>query len=182
MPTYAAFLRSINIADRRVKMDALSEAFAAAGFADVVTFQATGNVLFSAPRAARGHLERHLETTLGDALGFEVPTYVRTAGELRAVAAHQPFPAGEVAASAGRLQVFFLRDPLTDAQREQVMSHETRSDRLAVHGRELYWLPRGNLSDSRLKVTALAKITGPKTLRTKGAVDRFAAKLSADRS
>jgi hypothetical protein len=58
----------------------------------------------------------------------------------------------------------------------------TESDRLAVHGRQVYWLPRGNISDSRMKVTALAKITGPKTLRTKGAVDRFAAKLPPDRS
>lgn len=104
MPTYAAFLRSINVAGQRVKMDALTEAFTAAGFTDVVTFQATGNVLFSAPRASRSDLERHLEATLGDALGFEVPTYVRTAGELRAVAAHDPFPPGDVASGAGRLQ------------------------------------------------------------------------------
>ena len=179
MPTYAAFLRSINIADRRVKMVDLAAAFAAAGFGDAQTFQATGNVLFTAPRTARADLEAHLEAALGTALGFEVPTYVRTADELRVVAAHQPFPPAEVAATAGRVQVFFLRSPLSEAQREQVLAHATDTDRLAVEGRELYWLPRGNLADSRLKVAALARITGPKTLRTKGAVDRFAAKLAS---
>lgn len=177
MPTYAAFLRSINIADRRVRMAALADAFRAAGHTDVVTFQATGNVLFSAPRTSRTALERHLEAVLADVLGFEVPAYVRTAAELRAIAAYEPFPTGEVAASQGRLQVFFLRRPLTTAQHEQVMAHATASDRLDVHGRELYWLPRGDLSRSRLRVGALARITGPKTLRTKGAVDRFAARL-----
>lgn len=178
MPTYAAFLRSINIADRRVKMTDLVAAFTTAGFAGAVTFQATGNVLFSAPRTARAELERHLEASLTDALGFEVPTYVRTAAELRAVAAFEPFPQAEVAASEGRLQVFFLRTPLSPRKRDDVLAHATESDRLAVEGRELYWLPRGNLSDSRLKITALARITGPKTLRTKRAVDRFAAKLA----
>lgn len=179
MPTYAAFLRSINIADRRVRMTALAEAFEGAGLADVVTFQATGNVRFSAPRSARAELERRIEATLAEALGFEVPTFVRTAAELRAVAAFEPFPAAEVAASAGRLQVFFLRAPLSGTQREEVLAYASGSDRLAVDGRELYWLPRGDLSDSRLRVSALARITGPKTLRTKRAVDRFAAKLPA---
>jgi uncharacterized protein (DUF1697 family) len=184
VPTYAAFLRSINIADRRVKMTALVEAVEGVGFGDVVTFQATGNVLFSAPRTSRGDLERRLETGLADALGFEVPTYVRTAAELRAVADLEPFPAAEVAASEGRLQVFFLRSPLSGQQRGGVLAHATEVDRLVVHGRELYWLPRGSLSDSGLNVAALARITGPKTLRTKRAVDRFAARLPspADRA
>ncbi|MBS3941721.1 MAG: DUF1697 domain-containing protein [Actinobacteria bacterium] len=178
MPTYAAFLRSINVTGRRVKMAALVAAVEGAGFGDVATFQATGNVLFSAPRSARGDLEHRLETALGDALGFEVPTYVRTAAELRAVADLEPFPAAEVAASEGRLQVFFLRSPLSGRQRGEVMAHATEADRLAVHGRELYWLPHGDLSDSRLNAGSLARITGPKTLRTKRAVDRFAVRLA----
>ena len=178
MPTYAAFLRSINVADRRVKMTALTEAFTGADFADVVTFQATGNVLFTAPRAPRVDLERRLETALGDALGFEVPTYVRSAAELRAVAACEPFPAGRDAGD-GRLQVFFLRAPLTASQGQQVLAHASDADRLALVGRELYWLPRGDLSASRLRIAALARITGPKTLRTKRAVDRFAAETPA---
>ena len=47
MPRYIAFLRAVNVGGRIVKMDELREHFAAAGFSDVETFIASGNVIFS---------------------------------------------------------------------------------------------------------------------------------------
>lgn len=56
------------------------------------------------------------------------------------------------------------------------MAHATTEDRLAVAGRELYWLPHGGLSDSDLDLKALASILGPTTIRTKGTIDQIASR------
>ena len=61
MPRYVAFLRAVNVGGRIVKMDELRRPFAAAGFADVETFIASGNVIFDTtakPGAGAGGEDR----------------------------------------------------------------------------------------------------------------------------
>ena len=65
-PRYVAFLRAINVGGHTVKMDALRAHLAALGFADVQTFIASGNVLFTAPgdpAALEAQIEAHLAAT-----------------------------------------------------------------------------------------------------------------------
>ncbi len=65
MPRYVAFLRAVNVGGRIVKMDELRRLFAGAGFADVETFIASGNVIFDyhgqARPGARGQNRRRAE-------------------------------------------------------------------------------------------------------------------------
>ena len=44
---YCAFLRGINVGGTKLKMADLKKEFEAAGFTDVITVLATGNVIFS---------------------------------------------------------------------------------------------------------------------------------------
>src|SRR5918996_565135 len=72
-----------------------------------------------------------------EGLGFEVPTFVRSARELRAIASHSPFPPKAVKASKGKLQVALLeRAPGAGAKRK-VMGMASDDDRLALKGTEL---------------------------------------------
>jgi hypothetical protein len=48
-------------------------------------------------------------------------------------------------------------------------------DRVAVVGREWYWLPRAGVSDSLLPVTRIERIVGSMTMRTVGTVERMVA-------
>ena len=77
---YAAFLRGINVGGRTAKKDQLVSALDGLGLEDVSTFRASGNVLFDAgsrrPKAA------DIEATLGKALGYAVPVYLRSAAQL----------------------------------------------------------------------------------------------------
>jgi hypothetical protein len=41
----------------------------------------------------------------------------------------------------------------------------------------MYWLPKGNISDSELDLHALAKILGPMTIRAQRTMVRLATKL-----
>jgi uncharacterized protein (DUF1697 family) len=178
MTTHAAFLRGINLGKRRrVKNEQLRDAFEQAGFEDVATFRASGNVVL---RAAEGfgdpEVRTHAEAALADALGFEVAVFVRSVAELTAIAAREPFSSKELAASAGRQQVALLpRKPPAPARRE-ALALASDSDRLAVEGAELHWLPRDRMSDSELDLKALESILGPWTMRTMGTIEQIAAK------
>jgi uncharacterized protein (DUF1697 family) len=97
MPRYVAFLRAVNVGGRVVKMDELRRLFEGAGFDGVETFIASGNVIFSSPSTTTAAVEETIERALASALGYAVPTFVRTTREVAAAAVHVPFPARDVA-------------------------------------------------------------------------------------
>jgi uncharacterized protein (DUF1697 family) len=176
VPKHIAFLRGINVGGHRVGRDELRSCFEELGYEDVVTFRASGNVIFEAGREAPAKMATRIETALAKALGYGVPAFVRTTAELRAIADHQPFAASLVEASAGKLQVaFFSTKPRAKGWKE-LEALATDDDRLALEGRELYWLPSGGILDSALDMNMIEKALGPMTMRTKNTVDQIAAK------
>ena len=101
-----------------------------------------------------------------------MPVFLRTAKEIRALAAHEPFPPKLVDASQGKLQVVLLaKKPPAD-----VLSFATDEDRLALGDRELYWLPNGGIRNSGLNFRSLEKLLGSTTTRTKGTIEQLEAK------
>ena len=177
MPRFAAFLRGVNLGSRRKASSAqLGSCFEGIGFEDVQTFRTSGNVVFDAGRASREQLTGKIEKALAEALGYDVVVFVRTAAEIEAIAAHQPFPAKSVEASNGKLQVWMLSAKPSAAVRKRVLALATDADRLGFGDRELYWLPSGGTRDSALDSKAIAKLLGSTTMRTKGTVEALAAK------
>ena len=139
MTRYIAFLRAINVGGRTVKMDALRALFAGMGFNAVETFIASGNVIFTADGTDASALQQRIEDSLKQALGYEVATFLRTDGEVAAIARYEPFPP-PVMAAAGALNVAFLAAPLTPAEVQRLSALRTAIDDFHVHGREVYWL------------------------------------------
>jgi uncharacterized protein (DUF1697 family) len=82
---YVAFLRGINLGNRRVKMAELARLFEEMNFGAVSTFIASGNVLFESDSVDHVALERQIEGHLESALGYSVDTFVRTRDEVAAV-------------------------------------------------------------------------------------------------
>ena len=177
MPGYAAFLRGINVGGRRVASDALRVACEKLGLEQVATFRASGNVIFAtARREPERKLAKRVEEGLEASLGYPVPVFLRSAAEVRAVAGHHPFDPKLLAGSAGKLQILFLsRRPSAAAARRALALGDDR-DRLALRGRELYWLPSGGMMDSVLDRKALDRLLGSSTTRTKGTVELIASK------
>lgn len=176
MPTHAAFLRGMNLGKRRITNDELCSHFEALGFGDVAAFLASGNVVFTADEADPATLARRIEDGLRTALDYPVPTFLRTAGEVHVIAAHEPFPAGTVESSEGKLQVALLAAAPSRADRDAALALATDEDRLAVSARELYWLPAGPMSQSALDLRAIEKRLGAMTIRTARTIERLAAK------
>ena len=175
MEHYVAFLRGMNLGGRRIKNTELTEEFETLGFADVACFRASGNVVFSA-KDSEAKLTGQIEAGLGEALGYEVPVFLRSAKELSALAAHEPFKAAEVKASKGKLQVALLPKKPVAMARKQALAEASDEDRLAIEGRELYWLPSGGVSETELDPKAVEAALGPWTMRTMGTIEQIVAK------
>jgi uncharacterized protein (DUF1697 family) len=175
---YVAFLRGMNLGNRRIKNEELRRHFEAMGFEEVATFRASGNVIFATPkREAEAKLAARVEAELDERLGYDVPVFLRSATELAAVVAQEPFDPKAVAKSKGKLQVSFLKKKPTAAARKKALALATDEDLLAIEGRELYWLPSGGISESDLDLKALDAALGAGTMRTMGTVEQIAAKF-----
>jgi uncharacterized protein (DUF1697 family) len=178
MERYVAFLRGMNLGGRRIKNDELKREFEQLGLDDVSCFRASGNVIFASKEKGEEKLKRRIEAGLGESLGYKVPVFLRNAAGLEAVSAQEPFDPALLSASKGKLQVAFLPSAPKAKARKQALALASDEDRLAVEGRELYWLPSGGISDSDLDLKAIEAAVGPWTMRTKGTVDQIAAKLA----
>ena len=176
MERYVAFLRGMNLGGRRIKNEELRAEFETLGFEDVATFRASGNVIFGASGGGESALSKKIEAGLGDALGYEVPVFLRSCAEVVGIAGAEPFEAKLVEASKGKLQVSFLAKKPAAPARKKVAALSTDDDRLAIAGRELYWLPSGGISESGLDWKPIDAALGSGTMRTMGTVEQIAAK------
>lgn len=179
LPRYVAFLRAINVGGRNVvKMDFLRGLFESLGFANVETFIASGNVAFESKAKDARALEREIEKTLREALGYEVATFVRTCAELAAVAGYEPFSRADIERAAA-LNVGFLADAVDDESSRKLLALKTDVDDFHVHGREIYWLCRERQSGSKISNAVIEKALGRKaTLRGASTIKKMAAKFS----
>ena len=174
MPDHAAFLKGMNLGRRRITNDELRTAVEGLGLAEVETFRASGNVVFAAAERSADDLQALLEEGLAEVLGYEVPTFVRSAAELQKVTRADPFSGAE-----GKLQVALLHDrPAAKAARE-LPGLAPEGEQLALDGRELYWLPAAGISDSPIDWKAVERLVGPTTVRTIGTIGQIAARWFA---
>jgi uncharacterized protein (DUF1697 family) len=179
MPRLFAFLRAINVGGHTVSMAKLKSIFEDLGLVDVETFIASGNVIFTSPSKSLGTLERKIETGLQKSLGYEVKTFIRTAPELVALAAHGAFPEGRIR-SAGAYCVGFLAQPLDAAATKALFALKTTIDDFHVHDREVYWLCKTRQAESTFSNVRFERATGAKvTFRGINTVAKLAAKAQA---
>lgn len=176
MERYVAFLRGMNLGGRRIKNDELRAEFEALGFEGVATFRASGNVVFGGAKKGEKALAEEIERGLGEALGYEVPVFLRSCAEVVAIAAAEPFDPKQVARSQGKLQVSLLAKKPTPTARKKVLALSGDEDPLAFGKRELYWLPSGGLLESDLDLKAIEAALGKDTRRTMGTIEQIAAK------
>jgi uncharacterized protein (DUF1697 family) len=181
---HVAFLRAINVGKRVVRMEDLRKIFEARGFLNVQTFIQTGNVIFEPPprvRKSPGDLERDIEALLAKALGYEVVTFLRSPGEIAALAGVVTAHSTELAAGAS-LYIGFLRARPPKAAVARLAAFSSDDDDFQVHGRELHWLRRRTgLAD--YAGPAIEKVLGvPMTVRNITTVVKLAAKHCGEAS
>src|SRR5262249_61226603 len=92
MTKFAAFLRGINVGGNKlIKMEDLKKCFAAAGFKNVKTILASGNVLFESTTADEDALAKRIADKLKAELGHDVGIQIRSIDEIQKITNHDPF-------------------------------------------------------------------------------------------
>ncbi len=178
MNRYIAFLRAINVGGRNVKMDALRALFETAGHSNVVTYIASGNVVFESDMVNASALEEGISAFLQNSLGFEVATFIRTDEELARIVGDLPFSPGQVR-DAAALNVAFVHRPLDDDQVQRLMALRTDIDDFAVQACEVYWLCQVKQSESSFSNAVLERALGmPATMRGINTLRKMAAKFA----
>lgn len=172
MPRQVILLRGINLgATNRIAMPALRTALERLGLDAVRTHAQSGNIV-AGSELGDEPLAAAVRQLIAQDFGLQIPVVVRTAGELAAVVAENPF-AEAVRLAPKRLQVTFFSAALAGsvADRLQGLSEtgfraDTDSISLGRSRRNAYgWHPGGihasklarELSDQRLGVTATAR-------------------------
>ncbi|MBO0767126.1 MAG: DUF1697 domain-containing protein [Solirubrobacterales bacterium] len=126
-----ALLRGVNLGPRnRIAMADLRAGLELAGFSNVRTYVQSGNIVLDGD----GDVEAAVRSII------DVPVITRSAAELEAVIAANPFEVPD----PKRLQVTFRSEPAGPELLAALEAKLTGEERVAVHGREIYsWHPDG---------------------------------------
>ena len=114
-------------------MAALAQLFAAAGCENVRTFIQSGNVVFDAKPAMIARLPGILERSFAKAFGFPTPIVTRSARDLAAIIAANPFKGHQ-----DSLHVMFLADRPKASAIAALDPTRSPADEFAVVGREIF--------------------------------------------
>lgn len=171
---YVALLRAVNVGGNTlIKMEELRRTFEALGFDNVVSYINSGNLAFDARRASEKALISKIENAIEKDFGKQVPVMIREQSAIRDVLDNNPFE-GEYG-SHKEMHVLFMKDEMPGDKKEQLLSQQSKSERFAVSGREIYCHVTLGVADSLLgKGFIDKKLKVPVTARNWRTVQKLA--------
>lgn len=140
--SYVVMLRGVNVGGKnKLPSAVLKAACESAGFDNVRTYLQSGNVVFTSSATPAAVVSR-FQTSLTKASGLTPALIVRTAGEMRKIAAKHPFGAEE--SNGSLLAVVFLDGKLPQTAKAKLQALLAEDERLKIGTREVFaWFPNG---------------------------------------
>jgi uncharacterized protein (DUF1697 family) len=150
--TFIALLRGVNVGDKnKLPMKDLAAMFVAAGCADARTYIQSGNVLFQADSRLAARLPDLIAARIAEDFGYRTPVILRTADELAAVVAGNPFVLS--GADLDALHVLFLADAPSQSRIDGLDAQRSPPDTFLVRGREIFLSCPSGLARTKLTNT-----------------------------
>lgn len=160
MTRYALLLRGVNVGGVNLKMADLADALTAAGFAEVRTLLASGNVLVDSASATSA-VRATAEAALRERFAYPAWVLVYDIETLRAIVAGYPF---EAEVPRQHSYVTFVADDAVLAELSGLADNapgkiapentEERDDRVALGNGVIYWqVPKGDTLTSSVGKT-----------------------------
>jgi uncharacterized protein (DUF1697 family) len=173
MTRYAAFLRGVNVGGVNLKMAELAAALRDAGFDNVRTILASGNVVLDA-RGSAASVRKKAESTLRETFGYDAWVLVYDLGTVAAIAEGYPF---EPEVEGHHSYVTFVSDPAVLDELAGLADEAGPEEKIARGDGVLYWqVPKSATLDSTIGKTMGKKryksSTTTRNLRTLGKVLR----------
>ena len=169
MTAYVALLRAVNVAGTgKLPMAELKRMGEECGFANVRTFIASGNLLFTSDQSEKT-VQACIAARIADFFSRDIPVFVRSAKEMADLAARNPFTDDK----GSRVMAHVI-----DAAPTQAMLDDARNvagERMALGPRAIYVSYGEGIGSSKLKLPAVAAGTA----RNMNSVAKIAALLDA---
>lgn len=153
MTSYVALLRAVNVSGTgKLPMSELKRIGELCGFGNVRTFIASGNLLFESS-AGEAEAKRLIEQQVETFFGRPVPVFLRTAAEIAATAAANPFTDDK----PSRVMAHFIEE-----EPEPTMlaaARDVNGERMALGPRAIYVSYGDGIGKTRLKLPAVRQGT-----------------------
>jgi uncharacterized protein (DUF1697 family) len=174
MTTFVALLRAVNVGGRKVEMARLRKACEGAGFEDVRTYIASGNLVLSSSGSASAAAKR-LESAIAKEFGIEVPVVVRSAKQWQAyLEVPEAFAALAEEKPNWLLVGLSTKPPKKDAAKV-LAARAAGGEAVGLHGDALWIAFAAGVGRSRLTPAAIDKAMGsPTTARNWNTMRRLA--------
>jgi uncharacterized protein (DUF1697 family) len=157
MTRCVALVRGINVGGhKQVAMADLRDLLTQLGFVDARSLLQSGNLVFRSQARTGAQLERLLEASAAERLALQTHFFVRTANELKAVIAHNPFPE-EAKRDPGHLIVVFLKAAPGPKNVDALQEASTGPEIIRARGRQVYIVYPDGMGRSRLTNALIEK-------------------------
>jgi uncharacterized protein (DUF1697 family) len=164
MSVFIGFVRGVGGGIRSLPMAAFRDRMIDAGFTNVRTYIASGNVVFEAPaRSKPATLGTRLSALIAEHFGFDAFVAVLTPSQLERAAARNPYPQADAAPTT--VHVAFLAEAPSAPKLDVIEKLRKPSESLLIDGDVLYLHTPDGMGDSKLGA-ALDRVIGvPLTAR-----------------
>jgi uncharacterized protein (DUF1697 family) len=170
MQTFVALLRAVNVGGTgKLPMKDLKALCEQAGFLDVQTYIASGNVIFKSKQSERT-VTKKLEGSLLAYAGKPLEVMVRTGDELAAVLANNPY----AKFAPNRTVAIFLKEPPPSDTLKNIVGQN--GEKIKLGKREIYVCYGEGMAQTKLKIPA-AKLG---TARNMNTIAKLAALAAVD--
>ncbi len=141
---YISILRGINVSgQKKIKMADLKALYEELGFASVITYIQSGNVIFES-NDDKDHLKLRIEKAIEEKYGFYVPVDIRTNQEIEQIINYCPYEEAGIEENGTKILVTFLLSTPSSAKVDEIKKYVVPPERLTVHGSEVYlYCPNG---------------------------------------
>jgi len=150
MTRFAAFLRGVNVGGVNLKMVEVAAALRDAGFANVRTILASGNVLLESRSALEG-VRKKAEAALRDRFGYDAWVLAYDIDTVRSIVDAYPF---EAEVDGYHSYVTFVADPAVLDELAGLSSETGADEKIARGDGVIYWqVPKNSTLDSTIGKT-----------------------------
>ena len=172
MARYAAFLRGVNVGGVNLKMSEVAAALTDAGFANVRTILASGNVLLDSD-AGPTEVRKKVEAALRKSFGYDAWVLVYDIDTVRAINDGYPF---EREVPDHQSYVTFVSDPAIHDELAELTKKASPGERISRGESVLYWqVPKGSTLDSTVgKTMGQKRYKSSTTTRNLRTLDKLA--------
>jgi uncharacterized protein (DUF1697 family) len=152
---WVVLLRAVNLGARnKVPMPRLRSLLEEAGYGDVRTYIASGNILLDGPRSGTA-IAHDLERVVAAEFGVDTTAIVRKPAELAALVSKHPF-----GRDTSRSHVVFLASRPTPSAAERLAAADHSPDRGVLAGKDVYVQYGAGVQHAHLSAARLERLLG----------------------